>query len=180
MAVICFVVGAYVISWAMWWPLAYQGGAPADSAWRYLHLLGGFGPAIAGVMAVRLCDGERGVTRLVDRVGRWRVGLRWHAIAWLLPFVLLWIAVLAVRVSTGDREPVRFDRSAEYPHLPMALYWLASVTAYGFGEEIGWRGVLLPRLQSRLSALPATLLLSVIWAGSVSYTHLTLPTILRV
>jgi membrane protease YdiL (CAAX protease family) len=41
------------------------------------------------------------------------------------------------------------------------LLW---VVTYGFGEEIGWRGFALPRLQKDHSALVATLILGTGWA----------------
>lgn len=41
---------------------------------------------------------------------------------------------------------------------------LLSAVAYGFGEEAGWRGFALPRLQKGRSALIATLILTVFWA----------------
>ena len=40
------------------------------------------------------------------------------------------------------------------------ILWLAT---FGFGEEIGWRGYALPRLQRDHSALSATLILGVMW-----------------
>jgi len=43
------------------------------------------------------------------------------------------------------------------------VYWLANLGCYGFGEEVGWRGVLLPRLQSRMAALPATAIVAAVW-----------------
>jgi CAAX protease family protein len=162
---IVYVVAAYTISWGIWWPLVAAGGAAPDSALRYLHLVGGLGPAVAGVLAVRHLDGPRGLRRVADRVWRWRVGLRWHMLAWGSPFVLLGAAVLFIRVVTADAQPVRFDRSEEFPRLPMALYWAASLVAYGFGEELGWRGVLLPRLQARFGTLASTAIVSVVWAG---------------
>ena len=41
------------------------------------------------------------------------------------------------------------------------LLWIFT---FGFGEEIGWRGYALPRLQKDRSALSATLILAVFWA----------------
>jgi membrane protease YdiL (CAAX protease family) len=162
---IACVLGAYAISWLLWWPLASIGGAAPDSPLRYLHLLGGLGPAVAAFLSVAAFDGRPGVRRLLDRARRWRVGWRWHAVAWLSPLALLAIAVLAIRLATGDGQPVRFDRSTEFPRLPVLAYWAVSVLAYGFGEEIGWRGVLLPRLQGRFNALTSTVIVSVVWAG---------------
>jgi membrane protease YdiL (CAAX protease family) len=37
------------------------------------------------------------------------------------------------------------------------------VVALAYGEEAGWRGYLLPRLQERWSALTATLLIGIVW-----------------
>ena len=54
-------------------------------------------------------------------------------------------------------------RDSYLPYLGagVVLLWLVS---FGFGEEIGWRGFALPRLQKTMSASRATLLLALMWA----------------
>ena len=56
-------------------------------------------------------------------------------------------------------------RSVEYPALSRPVYWLANILFCGFGEEIGWRGFALPRIQARRTALTSALLLSAAWAA---------------
>ena len=45
------------------------------------------------------------------------------------------------------------------------MFWIANVFFYGFGEEVGWRGFALARLQARKSALTSALLISAAWAA---------------
>lgn len=55
------------------------------------------------------------------------------------------------------------------------LYIVAMIPAV-FGEEIGWRGYLLPRLQERFSPLISTLVVGVMWAAWHIPTKLVSPT----
>src|SRR6185369_15669600 len=52
----------------------------------------------------------------------------------------------------------------EYPALAPPVYALASLFFYGFGEEIGWRGFLYPRLRQRHGLLAASLIVVPFWA----------------
>ena len=88
------------------------------------------------------------------------------AAAFLLPAALF--AVSLVVLAIFDGSPVSWNRmgaSTEYPEMPLPIFWLANVVCYGFGEEVGWRGFALPRIQTRRSALSSALLLGLAWAG---------------
>ena len=43
--------------------------------------------------------------------------------------------------------------------------WVFWILTAGFGEESGWRGYALPKLQSHMSALSATLVVTLFWVG---------------
>lgn len=152
-----FFVAACAISWAAWLPLARAGppGPATRPSWlQYLHLIGALGPAVAAYLVTAWANGRRGISELTKRSLQWRVGWRWLAFALLGPTLMYLVAVLGVGLVTGSWTGLaRYGKSAEYPNLPPPLYWLGSVIFYGFGEEVGWRGYFIPRLQEKWSGV---------------------------
>ena len=161
-----FIVVAYVVAWACWLPLlADRQDWVTWSAPPFLHLAGGLGPAVAAVVVTAALRGRRGVGALLARCVAWRGRLGLLALATLGPLALFGLAVLAARAIEGTWPALdRFGASAEYTALPIAVYWVANLAFYGYGEEIGWRGFLQPWFQRRRSALTAAAAVSVVWA----------------
>jgi uncharacterized protein len=114
-----------------------------------------------------LATGTAGVRELLGRVFRWRIGVGWWLVAVAGPAVLFLVAAtICWLIFEGWTELGEFGRSEEFAFLGLLPYWLANVVFYGFGEEVGWRGYALPRLQTgRRSALTAALVLSLFWAA---------------
>src|SRR5215218_971300 len=92
---------------------------------------------------------------------RWRVGLRWYAVVLLLPVALILVAVY-MNVLLGASAPSAAELG-QWPRL-FLLFPLLLILDGPLGEEPGWRGFALPRLQVGYSALFASLILGAIWA----------------
>lgn len=160
-SLIKFVGLAYVLSWTAWLPLTLHALDVTHTVPSpYWHLAGGCGPALAALI-LALGDGE--ARSLLARCVR--APLRWTVIAILGP-VALFLTAAAVLYMLGAPIDLRATaRTTEYPQLGIAAYVIANILFYGFGEELGWRGYLLPNLQQRLDPLRASLVVAAIWAG---------------
>jgi membrane protease YdiL (CAAX protease family) len=160
--VVWFGLLAIGLTWSAWLPLVATSEGLADiHASPYLHFVGGLGPALAGIIMTATHDGRRGLRlmwlRITTGPGRWLI----FAIA--APASAYLVAV-GLAAAVGVHVDLRLTgASEEFSSLPVAVYWLANLVFYGFGEEIGWRGFALPRLQRRRSALAASMWLAVLW-----------------
>ena len=157
-----FFVLACALSWLAWAPLTASALGWTDATPSpYLHLLGGLGPAAAGLI-VSARGGREGVARVIRRTIA--APPRWIVLGVALPVTLYLVAAVVLMVVGYDVDLSATGRSREYPALGVGWYALANIVCYGFGEEIGWRGYALPRLQTHRTATRATLYLALGWA----------------
>jgi membrane protease YdiL (CAAX protease family) len=148
---VLYFVLAYLLSWALW-PLVILN--PTSSP------LVPFGPLIAAVIVALLAGGRHELWALLRQLGRWRVHPIWYVIALLGPFVL---AGLTAALAVAAGAPVR--GTGDYTNWrAITFFFLSTVIIVGLFEEVGWRGFALPRLQLRLNAIWAALVLGVLWA----------------
>ena len=104
-------------------------------------------------------EGREGVGRLLRRFVLWRVGFRWYLFALVgIPVIV----VLSVIVMPGVLESFQgLGALAPLPLLGVFVYVLFLGGA--LGEEPGWRGFALPRLQSLHGPLVGSLILGPLW-----------------
>ena len=161
-----YFVLAYGISWMLWAPLWLPAlGVEGLTVIPFHHALGALGPITAAMLMSAAESGVGGPRDLLRRMGRWRGHLLWVTVALLAPFVLLGVALAAASLAGGGPASLAgLGSSGEFPQFGPLAFLVYNVLTFGFGEEVGWRGFALPRLQARHSALGATLLLTVGWA----------------
>ena len=152
---IAFWVLAYALSWWPW--LLYR-----------LHLfpfpLLATGPALAALLLTGIMGGGAGTKAFLLRLLQWRARPSWYLAIFLVP-VVIWGGAVLLNVLLGAPAPT-VAQLAGWPTLVLGfLIYLINPLAGPLGEEPGWRGFALPRLQAKRSALVASLILAVFWAG---------------
>ncbi len=148
-----FLVLAFALSWLIW-PLVLANPESVPMI--------PYGPFLAVFVVLALTRGWAGVRDLLASMARWRVGPRWYAVALLVPIAITLIALYLAVLLFGAPSPTAADFAGWYT---LPLLFLSTTLINGpFTEEPGWRGFLLPRLQSKYAPLTASLIVGAVWA----------------
>lgn len=175
-SLVVFFLLAFIIAWSLWIPaaLAAEGLLSLPFPVALAGLLGSWGPSLVGILMTVVNDGRQGLRLLFKRFLVWRVGIQWYL------FVLLWPAVLSLLVTalsvllggsvpdfanppvmTEYPVPPEVLRAGFLPLLPMVF--VTQFFGSAMGEEFGWRGFALPRLQARWNWVLTSGILGVLW-----------------
>jgi uncharacterized protein len=160
---ICYFLLTFSFSWLMFLPglLTYYGVLNLSSqAVRWFAIAGLLAPTLSGFIMTGVIEGWQGVSRLLRRIVRWRVGLGWYLFAFIaLPAVM----VLATIVRPGALESL--DVSGQ-PFRVAYLQAFISMAVVGgpLFEEPGWTGFAQLRLQRLYGSLVGGLVLGSLWA----------------
>lgn len=155
--VVTYLVVAFAWSWT-WWFAALAVGGPATT-----HVPGLLGPAVAALVADRLVRPDRRVPELWRRLRRVRVPGRWVLVS-LAPLVVGAIGVAIVAALGQAPSLSGFGRFAGLPATHPLLLALLVLALNGYGEEVGWRGLLWPALRRRWSMAVTAWLVAGVWA----------------
>jgi membrane protease YdiL (CAAX protease family) len=118
-----------------------------------------FGPTLAAYVVTAISEGKEGVKQFLRRYWLWRVGVQWYLVA-IFGFMVLFLISVTISQGLG-------------PLLTLVEQWTLLFTSFLptfllfavlglFGEEPGWRGFALPRLQARNGPVRGSLILGLL------------------
>ena len=164
--VVWFFVLAYALSWAWVIPLAETGHTVFPGRGWPTHFPSLLAPAVAAFVVTAWTGGGGAMRDLAVRMGRWRIGWQWWLVI-LSPLAAFAVVLVVMGVTGAAIGPrANFARFSGLPaDLGIVRVALTVTVINGFGEETGWRGYALPRLQKRFAPLPATVIIAALWAG---------------
>jgi membrane protease YdiL (CAAX protease family) len=161
LAVGIYVVVSYAWSWAWWLPLLISGELVRPGMLP-THLPGLAGPAVGAVVATAF-EGHHALQRLWHRASDLQLSPLGWSVA-LSPLLFVALGLIAVLLSSGNFNTAGLGSYSGVPQWGVIPVFLLVLVVNGFGEELGWRGYLLPRLQEAFGAWPGTILVFPIWA----------------
>jgi CAAX protease family protein len=162
---LAYFVLAFAISWGGILLVMSPGGilgarVVSEGLMPLVYLATLLGPSVAGIVMIGVVDGRAGLHELWFRLRRWRVGIRWYAVA-LLTAPLLISAILYVLSPTSPGFLPAIATTDDKDSL--LLVGIVMGLVVGFFEELGWTGFAVPRLRLRFGVLTTGLILGILW-----------------
>jgi membrane protease YdiL (CAAX protease family) len=156
-----YLIVTFGFSWLCWLPgvLGVQRilGLPIPT--EAFLLFGIFGPLVGAIVAIARRGGWAAIRRFLGRVLDVRIGVAWWLVILAGPLFLSALAWLGAGLLGGETAELEV---VQKPWILLSTMLLMMVLGGG-QEEFGWRGYALDILQSRWSALAASVVLGVIW-----------------
>jgi membrane protease YdiL (CAAX protease family) len=112
------------------------------------------GPTLAAFLVTNAMEGKDGMRKLFRRYFQWRVGVVWYLAAIFLIPLLYLVAITLIEGSLPAGWMQAGLPAFFTTYLPALLIFPALIT---WGEEPGWRGFALTRLQARYNPVVSTL-----------------------
>lgn len=148
--IIWFLVLAYGISYTSFFLRRIVESPDLD---QFLRLVTKFGPSIAGIIATIIFLKQEDLKKLLSRTFALKIHFRWYLIVLLFPLLPALLSAFLYLIFTNDpiSENVAIDAT---PLVYLGLLARFTFTGGGLGEELGWRGFMLPFLQDKLNLSP--------------------------
>ena len=126
-----------------------------------LFALANFGPLFATTYAIRIERGAKGLADLWKNIFSFKVEGKWVLRAIVISFLVSAIPFLMAVMTGLIPDPVSV-MSFMLPYILPVFVW--QLLTSGLGEEPGWRGYLLRKLQGRFEGNKPIWVLGLIWA----------------
>jgi len=152
-----FFALTFGVTWGMWLPMAaFHDRMPGTLVFA-LTVLGSLVPSTMAILMVAALHGRTEVARLLRQLLMWRVSVGWYAA--ILALTALVVLAIPLSILLGGPAPIVVVTAAGL----VSMFLFSIFPGSALGEELGWRGFALPRLQSRHGALAASLIVGGVW-----------------
>ncbi len=178
-----YIITTFLLTWSIFFALMLSGGLENPNA-RSLVIFCMMVPAISSILTSLLTKNKLKDIWIKPNL---KGNIKYYIIGWILPFILVIIGLLTyflifpshfdgsmnTYINTNINRMIEMGQTP--PSMeevkPLLIFQLATTIFVApiinfiscLGEELGWRGYLLPSLCEKYSYLKATIISSIIW-----------------
>lgn len=161
-----FATSSYLFSWLVWLPLVLndQFGLGLPTV-KYQYFFAAFGPCFGALFTSVTVQGSYGVKSFFQRIFNPRIRPWCYVFAIGSPFLFFIVAAAVTYVFQGSFIDIsRFGLTGKINSNNFLFVWMFWIVTYGFGEEVGWRGYLLPKINEVAQTATTAVVVAQFWA----------------
>jgi uncharacterized protein len=157
-----FLIIAFLWSWVFWFiGLNYlwtDKTAEGIDRFVWYFFIGVYGPSVSAIMTTFWFGGFRSVAGLLSKLLIWKTSPLVYVLIFFLPLLLVAFGLAGYALFINS-----VGRLDGYAVLTVPSVLWGALFAGPLGEELGWRGFLLPEFQGKSSAIKSSVIIGVIW-----------------
>ena len=164
-----FFILTLIISWAIWIPQAAAKLGICKSTISIespLNIIAVWGPGLAAIILSILAKGKEGVKKLFRPIKYWRVGIHWYVFVLFYP-IGKWLVAYIIDILLGQSYKLGSFPILSFLNLPEQAMMIPIAVVSTFpntlGEEVGWRGFALQKLQVKYTAFISSIIIGIFW-----------------
>lgn len=126
---------------------------------NYFSVFTQWSPALAAIIIISIQNGKFEIYSIAIKTSIRLKYLQWYIIAFIIPIIICGMSyILLLILETPKWNEIEYDF-----HNENYFFYLLAMLFGCYGEEIGWRGFMLPLLRRKHSLFLSSLIIGVCW-----------------
>lgn len=162
--IIVYLIMTFLFTW-IFWIIAFT--SSSSSLNGFFRITGSFMPSIMSIIFTGYYNGSNGIKKLFKKFTIWKVNPLFYVFVFSYTAMSIYIpSFICSIIGINYKICINNHISSFQLTSPLTiLICFFAVMIFGgpVGEELGWRGFLLPKLQKKVNPLISSIILGIIW-----------------
>ncbi|OOM77592.1 type II CAAX endopeptidase family protein [Clostridium sp. BL-8] len=161
---VLYLISTFLFTWIFWIISFTSSSSHLNVIFR---IVGSLMPSIVAVIFTNYFDGRRGLRELLKKLTIWKVNPFFYVFIFFYSVASFYIPSLICAIAGADYKIYIknqiFGFNLDNPLSLLGCLLVILIFGGPLGEELGWRGFLLPTLQKKYTPLLSGIMVGVIW-----------------
>lgn len=127
-------------------------------AQKYAIIFPQFAPGVVGIILVGLTKGLKGLKKLIECFSSSKEINKWITLCIMVAIIMVGVSYCVLSIVNAG-----YVQAPTMEKISASLFCLLGIIIGSIGEEVGWRGFMLPHLQLKFSPIISSLILGIVW-----------------